>query len=375
MRRTVGPEAGHRIQNSSPRFSVVAAKGPQPNAAMDFKGPKRPRIHGTPESIPSMTATSHLPGVPSARAPAVVTATARTPATKISAAKRTKPAAAPQMKTTPPKTTIVARASTTAAAAVRTPPARTTPAAQEQVQQKPPLRHCTQTPQLEPQLDEMANLLVNLHQGVEIAATLSQIHGLLEQGEHLARHQADAELLGIPVMIVLAMRQSPERNVQEEGCVCLVRLTYLSNDVRLAVARAGGVEVILNALSRYPDAALTQESGIMSLYNIFCMLSEKEDDQDFPGYMQSLSEKLVGNMVPLILRSMETYSENGCLVGGCCGVLANLSCNPNLKTQLVSLGSVVAMGKAHLQHGQNKDIQEDVSAFMKNTVVVEISNS
>merc|ERR1711981_1198850 len=56
-------------------------------------------------------------------------------------------------------------------------------------------------------------------------------------------------------------------SVQEEGALALQALS-LAKEKKSQIVQLGGVEVLLNAMARYPSASQLQESGCYALHNL-----------------------------------------------------------------------------------------------------------
>lgn len=92
-----------------------------------------------------------------------------------------------------------------------------------------------------------------------------------QENEKAVEDTNEAIALGAHLAVITAMRKHSDcKNIQIGGCDCLVNLLFPGNtSVPWGTIKAGGVEVIASALTKYPRSEDVQCKGLWALQNLF----------------------------------------------------------------------------------------------------------
>ena len=79
---------------------------------------------------------------------------------------------------------------------------------------------------------------------------------------------AIAKAGGIKVVVSIMQRHKDSAAVQEYACGALRNLACENDDNKIAIAKAGGIEAVVLAMQRHEDSAAVQEKACGALYEL-----------------------------------------------------------------------------------------------------------
>lgn len=219
-----------------------------------------------------------------------------------------------------------------------------------------------------PQLDETATLLLlDMQQDNpgEVDAAMNKLYNQLSEGGAVVKERSKKRqlLLGAPSLVALSMKKLIQNeNVQWRGCQWITGMMYdegNTTDRIQAIAAAGCIEAVVNAMISFPASRRIQGAGCEGLMNIVFHI-------DTP--IQVDINRLINAMgaVELILKAMKDFpdQDDDAIHETCCGFFANLSQKEEFRDVMMQSDVVSAVALSFDKH--NAATGTYASAFMRN---------
>jgi len=189
---------------------------------------------------------------------------------------------------------------------------------------------------------------------------------------HLAQQLADKEgreearRIGGPSIVLIAMRKFPSNgDVQRIGCGILAVLvshgTILIEPQRELLFSIGAVESIVKAMRRFLMEEKMVLNGLVALHNLFNRVEKASDA------VKRRTDKFIQEWggVKLIVDAMTKYPDNSRCQEYCCGILLQLTYKmENLKT-MTKTGTISAVSAASNRHPENPRVQAASKKFVQ----------
>jgi hypothetical protein len=217
---------------------------------------------------------------------------------------------------------------------------------------------------VEPVLDEISQLVMTIVQqdGVDaVSEAMSELYDLMASdrpGNDGKKARKDATRMGAPTAILGAMKKwQMEEEIQKIGCRCIVRLTHTSDDTTaMYINRIGGVEAVVNAMKLFPDKDKVNTVATAAIYNIIWSDSVRD----------TISHRLVedAGLLVLVIDTMAHFPEDENIQENCCGILALLALDTNLREAIEESGAVEAVARGLRSEWEN--VKEEAKGFMQN---------
>jgi len=176
----------------------------------------------------------------------------------------------------------------------------------------------------------------------------------------LAQNQDTFFALGAHATVVRVMSEHPDCKVlQEYGLRVFMGAMHKNNEVRDAVAKVNGMQVMLQAMKTYYAYQDIQFFGLKALKSL-C-------------YLTANSELLVYSLraVPFIIETMNRYPRHAGITEVACGIFFEICCNKRLRTPLIASKAPSALATAYELHENHKQVQEAARRAMNILTSVE----
>lgn len=193
---------------------------------------------------------------------------------------------------------------------------------------------------------------------------------LRPENKHCRSNIQEAASCGAPSVLVLVMRKWHTNEViQTFGCCCIF---YLSSNVasRIAVAKAGGLETIVEAMTAFPTSQGIQFAGCGAIMKALAAVGNKGADS---LALRKATRRFVHYLdgVSLMLRAMIQFRRLPGFQAICLEALDNLASEEEFYDVMMKSNVVKAVASALELHGeQDETCHQHATRFMDKAVAV-----
>lgn len=223
------------------------------------------------------------------------------------------------------------------------------------------------------EVEEIPNLLMIEMQKEEAEDVINGMKDLADllrpENKHCRSNIQEAASCGAPSVLVLVMRKwHANEIIQTVGCCCIF---YLSSNVgsRIAVAKAGGLETIVGAMTTFPISQGIQFAGCGAIMKALAAVGNKGADS---LALRKATRRFVHNLdgVSLMLRAMIQFRRLPGFQSICLEALDNLASEEEFYDVMMKSNVVKAVASTLELHGEDETCHEHATRFMGKRLVI-----